>query len=119
MNILNASDVITNDDVPTLAVRRKKQSSMMVGLQTLSDGEHDAFVSSGNTGALLVGATVFVKLIDGVQRAALSPLLPTVVDGKATILVDGGANVDCKASMLKEFAVMGSAFMSSMGIESP
>ena len=119
LNILNASDVITNDDVPTLAVRRKKQSSMMVGLQTLSDGEYDAFVSSGNTGALLVGATVFVKLIDGVQRAALSPLLPTVVDGKATILVDGGANVDCKASMLKEFAVMGSAFMSSMGIESP
>lgn len=120
LNILHASDVVTNDDVPTLAVRRKKQSSMMLGLQTLAGGEYDGFVSSGNTGALLVGATIFVKLIEGVQRATLSPLLPTMIDGKSTILVDGGANVDCKASMLKEFAIMGSAFMGSMsGIESP
>lgn len=120
LNILHASEVVTNDDVPTLAVRRKKQSSMMLGLQTLADGEYDGFVSSGNTGALLVGATIFVKLIEGVQRATLSPLLPTMIDGKSTILVDGGANVDCKASMLQEFAIMGSAFMGSMnGIDSP
>ncbi|MDE5755919.1 MAG: phosphate acyltransferase PlsX, partial [Clostridia bacterium] len=102
-----------------LAVRRKKQSSMMVGLQTLAGGGYDGFVSSGNTGALLVGATIFVRLVEGVQRATLSPLLPTMIDGKQTILVDGGANVDCKASMLKEFAIMGSAFMSSMGVDNP
>ncbi len=120
INILHASEVVTNEDLPTLAVRRKKQSSMMLGLQTLASGDYDGLVSSGNTGALLIGATIFVKLIDGVQRATLSPLLPTMVDGKATILVDGGANVDCKASMLKEFAIMGSAFMSSTsGVESP
>ena len=120
LDVLHASEVVTNDDVPTLAVRRKKDSSMMLGLQTLAGGEYDGFVSSGNTGALLVGATIFVKLLEGVQRATLSPLLPTMVDGKSTILVDGGANVDCKASMLKEFAIMGSAFMNSMsGIESP
>ena len=120
LDILHASEVVTNDDVPTLAVRRKKQSSMMLGLQTLASGDYDGFVSSGNTGALLIGATIFVKLVDGVQRATLSPLMPTMIDGKSTILVDGGANVDCKASMLKEFAIMGSAFMNSMsGIESP
>lgn len=120
IDILNAADAVSNDDAPTMAVRRKKDSSMMVGLRTLAEGNYDGFVSSGNTGALLVGATILVKLIDGVQRATLSPLLPTIVDGKSTILVDGGANVDCKASMLKEFAVMGSAYMKSMmGIESP
>ena len=119
LEILHAQDVVTNDDVPTLAVRRKRGSSMMAGLQALADGEYDGFVSSGNTGALLVGATIFVKLVDGVQRATLSPLLPTMIDGKQTILVDGGANVDCKASMLKEFAIMGSAFMSSMGVDNP
>ena len=87
---------------------------MMKGLSALADGGYDGFVSSGNTGALLVGATLIVKLVDGVQRASLSPLLPTVVDGRTTILVDGGANVDCKASMLREFAIMGSAYMQSV-----
>lgn len=119
LSILHASEVVTNEDTPSIAVRRKKQSSMMLGLQTLAAEDYDGLVSSGNTGALLIGATIYVKLIDGVQRAALSPLLPTMVDGKSTILVDGGANVDCKASMLKEFAIMGSAYMSSMGIDSP
>lgn len=120
IEFLHASDVVTNDDKPTLAVRRKKDSSMMVGLNALANGEYDGFVSSGNTGALLVGATLLVKLIDGVQRASLSPLLPTIADGKSTILVDGGANVDCKASMLREFAIMGGAYMQSVqGIPSP
>lgn len=120
LKILHASDVITNDDVPTLAIRRKKDSSMVVGLKTLADEEYDGFVSSGNTGALLVGASIIVKRIDGVQRCSLSPLLPTIIDGKGTILVDGGANVDCTPTMLKEFAIMGSAFMQSVhGIENP
>lgn len=120
VSILHAGDVLTNDDSPTLAIRRKKDSSMVVALRALADGDYDGLVSSGNTGALLVGASVIVKLIDGVQRASLSPLLPTLIDGKSTILVDGGANVDCKASMLKEFAVMGSAFMNAVcGVKYP
>lgn len=120
LEILPALDVISNDDQPVLAIRRKKDSSMVVGLKALADGDYDGFVSSGNTGALLVGASVLVKLIDGVQRASLSPLLPTVIDGRSTILVDGGANVDCKASMLVEFAIMGSSFMSSVcGVKDP
>ncbi len=120
IEILPAQSVISNDDSPALAIRRKKDSSMVIGLKALASEEYDGFVSSGNTGALLVGASVLVKLIDGVQRASLSPLLPTVVDGKSTILVDGGANVDCKASMLQEFAIMGSIFTSSvLGVENP
>lgn len=120
VSILHAGDVLTNDDSPTLAIRRKKDSSMVVALRALADGDYEGLVSSGNTGALLVGASVIVKLIDGVQRASLSPLLPTLIDGKSTILVDGGANVDCKASMLKEFAVMGSAFMNAVcGVKYP
>ncbi|MDE6614281.1 MAG: phosphate acyltransferase PlsX [Clostridia bacterium] len=120
LNILHAADVITNDDMPTLAIRRKKDSSMVVGLKTFAEEDYDGFVSSGNTGALLVGASVIVKRIDGVQRCSLSPILPTIIDGKGTILVDGGANVDCTPTMLKEFAIMGSAFMQSVhGIENP
>ena len=118
--LLNASEVITNDDAPVMAIRRKKDSSMVVALKALANGDFDGMVSSGNTGALLVGATLLVKLIDGVQRASLSPLLPTIYDDKNTILVDGGANVDCKASMLKEFAIMGSAYMSAVkGVQNP
>ncbi len=120
ITVRHASEVITNDDAPVLAIRRKKDSSMVVALKALANGEYDGMVSSGNTGALLVGATLFVKLIDGVQRASLSPLLPTIFDDKNTILVDGGANVDCKPSMLREFAIMGGAYMSAVkGIENP
>lgn len=120
IEILPASEVITNDDSPTMAIRRKKNSSMVVGLRALADGDYDGMVSSGNTGALLVGSTLIVRLLDGVQRASLSPLLPTVIDGKNTILVDGGANVDCKATMLREFAIMGEAYMSAVcGIPYP
>lgn len=120
ISVLHASEVITNDDAPVLAIRRKKDSSMVVALKALADGQFDGMVSSGNTGALLVGATLLVKLLDGVQRASLSPLLPTVFDDRNTILVDGGANVDCKASMLREFAIMGSAYMSAVkGVDNP
>ncbi|MDE7336865.1 MAG: phosphate acyltransferase PlsX [Clostridia bacterium] len=120
LNILPALDVITNDDSPTMAIRRKKDASMTVGLKTLAQEDYDGFVSSGNTGALLVGASLIVKRIDGVQRCSLSPVLPTMIDGKGTILVDSGANVDCTAEMLRDFAVMGSAYMKSVcGIENP
>ncbi|MGN0771178.1 MAG: phosphate acyltransferase PlsX [Christensenellales bacterium] len=120
LEILDASEVITNDDAPALAIRRKKDSSMVVGLNYLAQGNADAMVSSGNTGALLTGASVIVKLIDGVTRASLSAVSPQIDDGKYVAIVDGGANVDCKASMLLEFAVMGDALMRSCyGVENP
>lgn len=120
LEIIDADEVITNDDSPAMAIRRKKNSSMVVGLRYLADGIADAMVSSGNTGALLTGASVIVKLIDGVTRASLSAVSPQVDDGKYVVIVDGGANVDCKPNMLLEFAVMGEALMKSCyGVENP
>lgn len=120
LEIIDADEVITNDDSPAMAIRRKKNSSMVVGLRYLADGGADAMVSSGNTGALLTGASVIVKLIDGVTRASLSAVSPQVDDGKYVVIVDGGANVDCKPNMLLEFAVMGEALMKSCyGVENP
>lgn len=120
LSIINANEVITNDDSPTLSIRRKKDSSMVVALTQLANNQVDAVVSSGNTGALLAGASLIVKRLDGITRASLSPVVPTMVDNKYSIIVDGGANVDCNASMLKEFAIMGSSFMHCFfGIERP
>lgn len=110
VEILDADEVITNDDVPTTAIRRKKNSSMVRALRAVADAQADGIVSSGNTGALLVGASVIVKLIDGVTRACLSAVVPLAKGGNA-VVVDAGANVDCRANMLLEFAVMGDAFM--------
>ncbi len=120
VEFLDCDEVITNDDMPTMAIRRKKNSSMVVGLRALANDEADAIVSAGNTGALLAGATLIVKLIDGVTRATLASVSPQLDDGKYIVIVDGGANVDCKASMLQEFAIMGDAYMRSCyGIENP
>ncbi|MGN0788344.1 MAG: phosphate acyltransferase PlsX [Christensenellales bacterium] len=120
LEIIDTEEVITNDDSPAMAIRRKKNSSMVVGLRYLADGGADAMVSSGNTGALLTGASVIVKLIDGVTRASLSAVSPQVDDGKYVVIVDGGANVDCKAEMLLEFAVMGDSLMKSCyGVANP
>ena len=120
VEIIEASDVISNSDKPVEAIRSKADSSMVVALNALSEGKYDGLVSSGNTGALLTGATLLVGRIRGVARATLAPLIPTLVNGKCTILCDAGANVDCKASMLKEFAIMGNVYAkSAFGIENP
>lgn len=118
IEIANAPDVVTMEDDPTEAARHKKDSSMMVGLKLLKDGYGDAFVSAGNTGALLAGATLTVKRIKGVKRAALATVIPT---GKTPfMLIDCGANVECTADQLLEFGVMGSFYMSSMfSLDSP
>ncbi len=113
----DAPDEITMCDEP-ISVRHKKDSSMAVALRLLKEGQGDALVSAGNTGALLVGATLFVRCIDGIKRAALCPMFPTKT-GKMMI-VDSGANLDCKPEMLNQFAVMGSEYMRCMeGLESP
>jgi phosphate acyltransferase len=120
VEILDATDVITNDDHPVMAIRRKKESSMVVGLKALCEDKYDGMVSSGNTGALLCGGTLLVKLVDGVTRAMLAPIVPTLINGKYTIVCDAGANVDCKPNMLKEFAIMGNVYVKSLfNIDSP
>lgn len=110
LEILHASDVVTNSDVPTAAIKTKKDSSLVKGLDLLaSDDDAAAFVSAGSTGAVLVGAYTKVGRIKGVSRPALAPALPTV-KGKPVILCDCGANVDCKPVNLLHFAIMASAF---------
>lgn len=119
LTVVAAGEPITNDDSPALAIRRKKDSSMVLGLRALAAGEADAMVSAGNTGSLLVGTQVIVKLTEGVTRATLASVVPTV-KGTHTIIADSGANVDCRPEMLKEFAVMGDVYMRNIfGIERP
>jgi len=109
INILDAQDVISNDDDPAIAIRRKKDSSMVVGLKALTEGLGDGFISAGSTGALLAGGLFIVKRIPGIDRAALSSVYPT--SKGISLLVDAGANVDCKPEYLKQFGVMGSIYM--------
>lgn len=120
IEIVNADDVITNDDVPTLAVKQKKESSLVKAYDVLmSDLDAKAFVSAGSTGAVLVGAIFKVGRIKGVSRPALAPILPTLkTDG--VVLCDCGANADCKPVYLKHFAIMASAYAKAMlAVENP
>ena len=117
-SIVNASEVISGEDKPMDAVREKKNSSMMVGLSMLSKGEGEAFVSAGNTGALIAGSTLIVKRIHGVRRVALAPIMPS--EKGAFILVDAGASAECTAQFLTQFAVMGDIYMKKvMDIDCP
>ena len=117
IEIVNATEVIEMCDEPAKAVRAKKDSSMVVGLRMLAEGKGDAFVSAGSTGALHVGASLIVRTVKGVKR----PALATVIPGKTPfLLLDCGANVECRASMLEAFGVMGSVYMNKvMGLEQP
>lgn len=115
--IVNASDVITMKDDPIAAVQKKKDSSMRVALRLLSDGEGDAMVSTGNTGALFTGATLYVKRIEGISRAALG----LVIEGdRPFLLIDTGANATVFEEHMEMFALMGMAYMRRMyGISEP
>ncbi len=118
IQILNANDVISNEDDPAIAIRRKKDSSMVVGLNALVNGQGDGFISAGSTGALLAGGLFIVKRIPGIERAALTSVYPT--QKGISLLVDAGANVDCKAEYLKQFGLMGSIYMENvMGHTNP
>ena len=109
LNIVDAPEVITMHDDPSTAVRRKKNSSMAVGLTMLKNGEGDAFVSAGSTGALHVGTSLIVRTVKGVKRPALATCMP----GKKQpfLLLDCGANAECRAEMLNAFGTMGSVYM--------
>lgn len=112
IELFDARDVISMEDDPSTATRRKKDSSMAVALNLLREGAGDAVVSAGSTGALLTGATLTVKRIHGIRRAALAPVLPAGEHG--VMLIDCGANVDCTAEYLLQFAYMGSFYASKL-----
>lgn len=118
MKIKDVKDVITMDDDPMSIAKEKLHCTMAEGLRALVDGEGDAFVSAGNSGALAVGATLIVKRIKGIRRIAFAPILPK--DKGHFMLIDSGANMECRPEMLKQFGVMGSAYMSKvMKVKSP
>lgn len=118
LTVVHADEVITMEDDANSPVRAKKNSSMAVALEMLARGEGDAVVSAGSTGAFLTGATLIVKRIKGIRRAALTPILPTAKGG--SILIDCGANVECTPEYLYQFAFMGSIYAENyMGIASP
>ncbi len=120
VEILPAEDVITCEEEPTVAIRRKPDSSICVGFKTLKENdEAKAFVSAGSTGAVLVGATLKLGRMPGVNRPALCPILPTAKSGKNVFLLDSGANADCKALNLVQFAVMGTAYAEALGLKNP
>lgn len=113
-----AGEVLTMADDPALAVRRKKDSSLMRALELLREQAADAVISSGNTGALVAGATVRVGRLDGVRRPSLACIMPSRTG--AFVLLDGGANPDCTPEILLQFAVMGSVYFKAMlGVDSP
>lgn len=118
IEILHSSEIITNDDDPALSIRRKKDSSLVVGLNALKDGKGDFFVSAGSTGALLAGGLFITKRIKGIDRAALTTVYPTVKG--VSLLVDAGANIDSKPEYLNQFALMGSIYTKEvLGVKNP
>ncbi|MBQ1453739.1 MAG: phosphate acyltransferase PlsX [Ruminococcus sp.] len=118
IEIEDCDEVITMHDAADSVIKTKKNSSMAVGLRLLSEGRGDAFISAGNSGALCVGATLGVKRIKGIKRPAFAPVIPS--ETGCLMLIDGGANVDCRPEMLRQFAVMGSVYMEKvMKIDKP
>jgi len=118
ISILHAPEIITPDEVPTTAIRRKKDSSLVMGLGSVKEGKASGFVSAGSTGALLTGATVIVGRKKGVERPALGTPIPTAKG--FTLLLDCGANMDCKPSYLVQFGEIGSEYMKrALGVVNP
>ncbi len=118
IEIVDAREVITMHDDPSTATRKKKDSSMTVALTMLKNGEGDAVVSAGSTGALLTGATLITKRIKGIRRAAMAPVFPNMERG--FMLMDCGANAECTPEYLLQFAYMGSFYAERiMGIKNP
>ncbi len=118
ITVVHAEEEITNEEAPVMAVRRKKDSSIVKAMTLVKNNEADAFVSAGSTGAVLVGAQLIVGRLPGVERPPLAPLLPTAKG--VSLLIDCGANVDARSSHLVQFAKMGSVYMEHViGVKNP
>lgn len=119
VQICHAEQVVDMHDDPARVIQRKKDSSMVVGLRMLAEGQGDAFLSAGSTGALLSGATLVVKRVKGIRRAAMGPAMPNKAGGK-TVICDCGANAECTAEFLLQFGLMGSLYARhALGVEMP
>lgn len=119
ISIVNSDEVITNDESPTKAVMRKKKSSIVIGMNMIKNGEGDVFISAGSTGALLAGGIFILGRIDGIDRPTLATIYP-VIGKNPSLLVDTGANTDCKPRNILDFAIMGSIYMEKvMGRRNP
>ena len=118
LKVKNASETIEMEDQPTVAIRHKKDSSMVVGFKMLKEGEGDVFISAGNSGALLTGATLIVGRIKGIDRPALAGILPAY--NSQLLLIDAGSNTNCKPINLLQFAQMSSIYLkNTYGIKAP
>ena len=118
IEVVHAPSVIGTDEAPTMAIRRKKDSSLVVGLNLVKNGEADGFVSAGSTGAILTGGLFIVGRLEGVERPALGTCLPNKKG--FSFLIDSGANVDCKPQYLEQFAKMGSVYAeNALGMKNP
>ena len=119
IEIANADEVVDMHDDPANVIRKKKNSSMVVGLHMLSEGQGDAFVSAGSTGALLSGATLIVKRVKGIRRASMGPVMPNKAGGK-TVMLDCGANAECTPEFLLQFGLVGSLYAKKyIGVPNP
>ena len=119
VEIANADDVVDMHDDPATVIRSRKNSSMVIGLKMLADGQGDAFISAGSTGALLTGATLIVKRVKGIRRAAMGPAMPNKQGGK-TVILDCGANAECTPEFLLQFGLVGSLYAKkALGVADP
>ena len=118
--IENAEEVITTEEAPVMAIRRKKDSSIVKGMNLVKEKKADAFVSAGSSGAILVGGQLIVGRIRGVERPPLAPLIPSTTERGVSLIIDCGANVDARSSHLVQFAKMGSIYMEHvLGVKNP
>jgi glycerol-3-phosphate acyltransferase PlsX len=119
VHVIHAGQVVDMDEHPTRALKEKPQSSIAIGFQLLASGRTDAFISAGNTGAMLVGAHYFLKNIEGIQRPTISTVIPKE-NGRTGVLLDAGLNADCKPENLNQFALLGSLYAQHiLGVERP
>ena len=119
IDVANADEVVDMHDDPANVIRKKKNSSMVIGLRMLAEDQGDAFISAGSTGALLSGATLIVKRVKGIRRAAMGPVMPNKAGGK-TVILDCGANAECTAEFLLQFGLIGSLYCEKyLGVKNP